>query len=240
MHDPGEQREVDARDQQLRDREADRVDQVGAGAEPPEHELRHRADLRAVVERHHHDTEEQHRRDGADPEVVERRQADLRAVGRHAHDLDGTEVGGDERQTGHPGRQRAAGEEEVDRVRDRSTRHHADAEDETEVDRDQQVVQPGRVDQGVGAHGCLPRISGDSVGPRSNLDPHHGRARPPLGWGRASRPPFRRPGPRCHPRGRRGDRHGRTETSHRRRCRTAFDTRRLADRLAQRGAGDDV
>ena len=149
VHDAGEQGEVDARDEELGDGEADRVDQVGTGAEPLEHELGHRADLRAVVERHHHDAEEQHRRDRADPEVVERRQTDLRAVGRHAHDLDGTEVGGDERQARHPGRQRAARQEEVDRVRHRAARHHADAEDECEVDRDQQVVQPGRVDQGV-------------------------------------------------------------------------------------------
>ena len=45
VDDLGEQEQVDARDQQLRDREAERVDEVGAGAEPLAHELRDRAHL---------------------------------------------------------------------------------------------------------------------------------------------------------------------------------------------------
>ena len=113
VHDAAEQVEVDARDEQLRHREGDRVDQVRALAEPAEHELRDRAHLRAVVERHHHDAEEEHRRDRADPEVVHGREPELRAVGRHAHDLDRAEVGGDEREAGDPRRQRPAGQEEV-------------------------------------------------------------------------------------------------------------------------------
>lgn len=149
VHDAGEQREVHAGDQQLGDREADRVDQVGAGAEAAEHELGDRAHLRAVVERHHHHAEEQHGGDGTDPEVVHRREADLGTVGRHAHDLDRAEVRGDERQAGDPGGQRAPGQEEVDRVRHRAACHDADAEDEGEVDRHQQVVEPGCIDQGV-------------------------------------------------------------------------------------------
>ena len=108
VDDAAEQVEVDAGDQQLGDRERDRVDQVGAGAEPAAHELGNRPHLRAVVERHHHDAEEQHRRDRADPEVVHGREAELGAVRRHAHDLDGAEVGRDEGQAGDPGRQRAA------------------------------------------------------------------------------------------------------------------------------------
>ena len=144
---PAEQREVDARDQELRDGEADRVDEVGARAEPPEHELGDRAHLGAVVERHHHDAEEQHRRHRTDPEVVHGRQPDLRTVGRHAHDLDRTQVGRDEGQTGHPGRERSPGEEEVDRVGDRTPGHDTDAEHEGEVDGDEQVVEPRRIDQ---------------------------------------------------------------------------------------------
>ncbi len=146
VDDLGQQEQVDARDQQLRQGEAERVDEVGAGAEPLAHELGDRADLGAVVERHHHDAEEQHRRDGADPEVVHRRDAELRAVGGHAHDLDGAEVGGDERQSGDPRRQRTAGEEEVEAARHRAPGHDADADDEAEVERDQQVVDPVRVE----------------------------------------------------------------------------------------------
>ncbi|MPM77568.1 hypothetical protein SDC9_124574 [bioreactor metagenome] len=102
MHDAAQQVEVDAGDQQLGQRERQRVDQVCAGAEALAHELGDRPHLRAVVEGHHHDAQEQHRRDGADPEVVDGRQADLGPVGRHAHDLHRPQVGGDEGQAGHP------------------------------------------------------------------------------------------------------------------------------------------
>jgi hypothetical protein len=80
VHDAGEQEQVGARDQDLRCREADAVDQVGRLSEAAAHELRDTAHLGAVVERHHHDAEEQHRRDRTDPEVVHRRQAVLGAV----------------------------------------------------------------------------------------------------------------------------------------------------------------
>lgn len=130
-----------------RDGEGDGVDEVGPGAEAPEHELRDRPHLRAVVEGHHDDAEEEHRRDGSHPEVVDRRQAVLRAVGRHAHDLDGAEVGRDERQTRHPRRQRPAGQEEVDRVGDGASGGEPDAHDEREVQRDDEVVDDVGVDE---------------------------------------------------------------------------------------------
>ena len=148
-HDAAEQVEVDPGDEQLRHRERDRVDQVRAGAEAAPHELGDRAHLGAVVERHHDDAEEEHRRDRADPEVVHGRQADLGAGGGHAHDLDGPEVGRHEGQPGDPGRQRATREEEVDRVRDPPTGHQPDREDESEVDRDDQVVDEVRLDERV-------------------------------------------------------------------------------------------
>ena len=139
--------------------EADRVDEVGARPEPLAHELRHRAHLGAVVERHHHDAEEQHRRDGADPVVVHRRDAELGTVGRHAHDLDGTEVGRDEGQAGHPGGQRATRQEEVEAARDRAPGHQADADDEDEVDRHQDVVDPVGVEAQPRGRGKYHRAS---------------------------------------------------------------------------------
>ena len=162
-----EQEEVDAGDQQLRDRERRGVDQVRARAEPPEHELRHRAHLGAVVERHHHDAEEQHRRDRADPEVVHGRQPELRAVGRHAHDLDRAEVGRDERQPGDPRRQRAPREEEVDRVRDLAPGEGADRQHDAEVEGHDQVVDEGGVDDRVaGQHGGRPGREAESEASR--------------------------------------------------------------------------
>jgi hypothetical protein len=104
VDDVGQQEEVDSGDEHLGDREAERVDQVRTGAEAAAHVLRDAAHLGAVVERHHHHAEEQHGGHGADPEVVHGRQAVLRAVGRHAHDLDRTQVGRDEREAGHPRR----------------------------------------------------------------------------------------------------------------------------------------
>ena len=161
LDDRAEQKEVDAGDQQLGHRERDRVDQVRPGAEPAPHELGHRTDARAVVEGHHHDAEEEHRRDGADPEVVDRRHPDLGTVGRHAHDLDRAEVGRDERQPGDPGRQRPAGQEEVDRVGDLAPGQQPDPEDDGEVEEDDQVVDRTCVDDGVGHGGHRRRDRGD-------------------------------------------------------------------------------
>ncbi len=96
--------EVDAGRQHGRRRKAERVEEVRGLVEPAAQELRHAADLGAVVERHHHQAEEDHGRDGADPVEVHRRDAVLRAVGGHAEDLDRPEVGRDEGQPGDPGR----------------------------------------------------------------------------------------------------------------------------------------
>jgi len=141
----GQQNEVHTGDEQLGDREGQRVHQVCAGTETTAHELRHRSDLRAVVEGHHDDAEEDHRRDGADPEVVHRLHAVLDAVGGHADDLDGSEVRGDEGEAGDPGGQSAAGEEEVDGAGHPPLRSPADAEDEGEEECDQRVIDPAGV-----------------------------------------------------------------------------------------------
>ena len=93
MDDRPEQVEVDTGNEQLGECKRDRVDQVRSRPESFEHELRHRAHPRAVVEGHHDDAEEDHCRDGSDPEVVHGRDADLGSICRHTHDLHGTEVG---------------------------------------------------------------------------------------------------------------------------------------------------
>ncbi len=145
LDDGGQQVEVDAGDEDLGGGEAQRVDQVGAGAEPAAHELRDAADLRPVVEGHHHHAQEQHGRDRADPEVVHGAHAELRAVGRHADDLDRAQVGRDERQAGHPRGQRPAGQEEVQAVGHPPARGGADQQHDGEVGGHQQVVDERRV-----------------------------------------------------------------------------------------------
>ena len=137
--------EVDARDEHARDGEHDGVEDVSAVAEAEPEELRNGSDFGTVVEGHHHDAEEHHRRDGADPVVVHRRDAVLGAVRGHADDLGRAQVGGDERQAGDPRGERPAGEEEVGARPDGAARDDADAQDDDEVDRQECVVQPSRV-----------------------------------------------------------------------------------------------
>ncbi len=133
--------EVDAGDQDRGEGEEDRAQQVCGFVEPLEQELGDRPDLGAVVERHHHQAQEDHRRDGADPVPVHDGDAVLRAGGGHAEDLGGAQVGGDEGQAGDPGGQRAAGEEEVETGLDARPRGEADAQDDGEVDRQDCVVE---------------------------------------------------------------------------------------------------
>jgi hypothetical protein len=80
-----------------------------------------------------------------DPVVVHGRQADLGTIGRHPHDLDRAEVRRDERQAGHPRGQSAAGQEKIQARRDLTSGDETDTEDEDEVDRDEDVVEPAEV-----------------------------------------------------------------------------------------------
>ena len=112
-----------------------RVEAAGLFVEAGFEILGHRAGSRAVVKRHHEDADEHHRRDRADPIEMARRDAVLRARGAHADHFLRAEVGGDERQAGDPGGNRAAGEEEVGARLDRPPQPEADAQDEHEVDR---------------------------------------------------------------------------------------------------------
>ena len=142
LDDDRERVEVHARDQDRGEREEDRAEQVRRLVEAQQQELGDGADLRAVVEGHHHQAQEDHGGDGADPVPVHGVDAVLRAVGGHAEDLGGAQVGGDERQTGHPGGQRTPGEEEVEAGLHRAAGGEADAEDDDEVDRQDRVVEP--------------------------------------------------------------------------------------------------
>ena len=104
----------------------------------------HRARARAVVERHHEDAEEDHRRNRADPVEVAGRDAVLRARRRHADDFLRAEVGRDERQPADPRRDRAPRLKERRARRRPLLQRDADAEDEGEVDQHQQPVEPGQ------------------------------------------------------------------------------------------------
>jgi hypothetical protein len=102
--------------------------------------LGHRARLRAVIERHHEDRHEHHRRDRAHPVEVAGHDPVLGARGRHPHDFLRAQVGADETQRADPGWQRAPRLEEILRSADALAQHDADAQHEGEVDREQGVV----------------------------------------------------------------------------------------------------
>ena len=115
--------------------------QVRLAVEPAQQVFGDAADPGAVVERHHHHAEEHHGRHRADPVVVHGADAVLGSVRRHGEDLDRAQVGRDERDPGDPGRQRAAGQEEVRRGLDQAAQREPDPDDEDEVDDHQRVVQ---------------------------------------------------------------------------------------------------
>ncbi len=130
------------------DRERDRVQSARFFVEAQLQVLRHGARLGAVVKRHHEHSQEDHRRDRADPIKVARHDAVLRARCGHADDLLRTEIGRKERQPGDPGGNRPAREKEGRAALHPALEHDADAENETEVDAQDEVIDGGQVDPG--------------------------------------------------------------------------------------------
>ena len=146
LDDGGQQVQVHACDKQLGYGERNGIDQVRRATEALAHELWHGTHLGAVVERHHHDAQEHHGRDSADPEIVHGLEAILHAVGGHTDDLNRAQVRRNECQAGHPCGQSAAGEEEVDGGGNAGFGSPADSQDEEEVQGNEQVVHPGCVE----------------------------------------------------------------------------------------------
>ena len=107
--------------------------------------FRHGARLGAVIKRHHEHRQKDHRRNRADPVEMRGGDAVFRAAGGHADEFQRAEVGGDERQPGHPGRNRTAGRQKVRRGFHVTRQRPADADDKRDV-RDQNcVIYPRQV-----------------------------------------------------------------------------------------------
>ncbi len=159
LEDDGECVEVHAGDEDAAEHEGDRVDQVRLRVEPQPEVLGDAAHLGPVVERHHHDAEEHHRGDRADPEVVHHRGAVLGPAGGLAEQLDGTDVGRDEADPGDPGGQGPTGQEEVQRGLHATFQGETDAEDEAEVDHDQHDVDRAQVEIQVAGRRCVDHVS---------------------------------------------------------------------------------
>ena len=72
----------------------------------------HRVRFGDVIERHHHDAEEKHRGNGADPIPVGGQDAVLIRGGGPAHQFERAQIGGQETEARDPGGHVAAGQEE--------------------------------------------------------------------------------------------------------------------------------
>ena len=114
-----------------------------------------------VVEGHHHDAEEEHGGDGADPIPVRGEDAVLIGGGRPAHEFERAEVGGEEAEPGDPRGHFAAGEEEVLAGAGLALEVEADGEDHHEVDGDDGDIDPAEGDEFIGCagHGRLKIVS---------------------------------------------------------------------------------
>ena len=105
--------------------------------------LRHRARLRAVIERHHEDAHEDHGRNGADAVEVRRLQAVFGARRAHADHFLRAQVGADKRQPADPRRQRAPRLEEVLARLHVALQGKADAQHKHEVQQHDQPIDGG-------------------------------------------------------------------------------------------------
>ena len=114
-------------------REGDRIEGTGAFVKTEFQVLGNGSGLRAVVEGHHEDREEDHRGNRPHPVEVAGRDAVLGTRGRHAHEFQRPEVGGEEGEPRHPGRDVPTGEEEVGRGLHLALQREADADNEDHV-----------------------------------------------------------------------------------------------------------
>ena len=121
------------------------VERAGLLVEPHAEKLGDAARLGAVVEGHHEDAHEYHCRNCADAVEVSRLEAVLGAGRAHADDLLRAEIGADEGQAADPGRQRAAGLEEVLAGLHRALEGKADAQDKDEVEQHDQPVNGSKI-----------------------------------------------------------------------------------------------
>ena len=116
------------------DREGERVKGARLFVEAQLEIFRHRAGFRAVIEGHHEDADEHHRRDRAHPIKMAGHDPIFRARSGHADDFLRPEISGDESQTSNPGGDGAAREKEIAARFDIAPQRPPDAQHESEID----------------------------------------------------------------------------------------------------------
>jgi hypothetical protein len=135
----------DARGEDGHGGEGEGVDGAGLLIEAQTEELGDGAGLRAVVEGHHEDADEDHGGDGTDPVEVTGDDAVFGSGRTHADNFLGSKVGGDKGQSADPGGDGTPGEEEVIGGAHIALESEADAQNEGEVDQHDQPVDPGKI-----------------------------------------------------------------------------------------------
>ena len=96
--------------------------------------------LRDVVKRHHHDAQEHHGGDGADPIPVRGQDAVLIGRAGPAQQFERSEIGGEKAQACDPGGHFAAGHEEILAAFGEALQVEADGENGEEIDRDDRQI----------------------------------------------------------------------------------------------------
>ena len=129
-----------ARSKQGHYRERDGVEAAGPLVKTELEVFGHGARLGAVIEGHHEHGEEDHGRNCAHPIEMAGGDAVLGAAGRHAHQFQRAQVGGDESQARDPRRNRAPGREEVRRALHVTLQGETNANDEDDVNAQDGVV----------------------------------------------------------------------------------------------------
>ena len=104
LHDLGHGKHVDAAHEHGHEGERNRGQGAGRFAETQFQISRHRVGFGDVVERHHDQRQEQHRRDGADPIPMRRQNAVLVGRTRPAHQFERPQIGREKTQACHPRR----------------------------------------------------------------------------------------------------------------------------------------
>ncbi len=106
---------------------------------------RDRVSFGNVIERHHDQRQEQHRRNGADPIPVGRQNAVLVGRSRPAHQFERAQIGGEKAEAGHPGRHLAPGHEEIFAGVRAPAQVEADGQNQREVESNDDDIDSGQM-----------------------------------------------------------------------------------------------
>ena len=147
LHDLGHGKHIDAAHEHGHEGERNGRQRAAGLAETQLQISRHRVGFGDVVERHHHQRQEQHRRNGADPIPVRRQNAVLVGRSGPAHQFECAEIGGEKAEAGNPGGHLAAGHEEVFAGVGAALQVQADGQNQGEIESDDCAIDSREMHQ---------------------------------------------------------------------------------------------